>query len=146
MLLLLWPTGLGHKEPQSHLGGVPGLGPKPGEVRLVFWPTQRVAPLPWALFLLRFGYLLSLKSTGEINLIYWCCGLEWCLQALVTASSVCVWVCWYQLNAFLGSNVSVSLGRGAGCVCCCPNLKYHLCLSVYVCVRGRQVLEDVGTC
>lgn len=28
--------------------------------------------LPWALFLLRFGYLLSLESEREINLMYWC--------------------------------------------------------------------------
>lgn len=73
VLPLIRPTGLGHKEPPSYLGGIPGLGPKPGEVRLVFRPTQRAAPHPRAPFLLRFGYLLSLESAGEINLIYWCC-------------------------------------------------------------------------
>lgn len=70
MLPLLQPTGLGNKTSWSCLGGVSGLGPMPGEVRLVFWLTQRAAPHPQALYLLRFGFLPFLESEGKINLIY----------------------------------------------------------------------------
>lgn len=50
VLLLLCPTGLGHKDPGPLPGGVPGLGPRPGKVRLVFQPTQGTDAHPQILF------------------------------------------------------------------------------------------------